>query len=1099
MKLIYVLFLSLLFASAGMAQRAQRYALILEDEPVAMRFAEGSATPGGMQSAAAADYRRQLETKHDDLRSELRSRNFTITGSVTTTLNAVFVLAPPSRLAELQGLAGVIAVTPLRAYKRQMNRALALLDASTAWSAVGGVSNAGAGIKIAIIDGGVDQTHASFQDASLSKPAGFPKCGTPSDCTGFTNNKVIVARSYVSMLAAPSNPQSPAVDSRPDDLSARDHDGHGTAVASVAAGNTATGLVTFNGMAPKAYLGSYKIFGSPGVNDETYDDVIIQALDDAISDGMDVISVSLGGEAYSGPLDTGAACGLAAGAPCDAVAMAFENAAKAGAVIVVSAGNDGYNGYNYPVFNTVESPADAPDVIAVGASSNSHYFLETVRVPGNVASNLQNIPGQTGTANTFYPGAFSLPLLDVTQIGDNGLFCNSNLSGNALYGYFLLIERGTCSYETKVQNAENAGAFGVIIYMNTSGAPIAPSDGLNDPNLIPFIVISNANGVALKNYVDANPLSLVTLDSAGSEQIDNVDADELAGFSSLGPSIGSAAIIKPDLVAVGGSGTSGGGSIYTAAGTYDPQGSVYSSTGFAAADGTSFSAPLVAGAAAMVKQHHPTWASAQIRSAIVNNAVQAVSTDDGSIGSFLSVDIQSFGAGLLDAGTAVNATVTASPVSLSFGILSKLPQTMPIQLTNNGTAAVTLAISTLASLTLGGATVAFDKTSVPLAAGASATVNVMLSGTLPAPSEYSAFVQIQGTGVSMLVPYMYIVPDGIPYNLFPYAGSFDGLTGQAVDPSILAIKLTDDYGAPIAGAAVTFTATDGGSIQNPQATTNQYGIATAQAVLGPQPGGGTGGTYTYAVDVGGMEADFFGFARAQPTITAVENAASLNTAAPVAPGSYITIRGTGLCDYTDQTFTARLPLSIDTCIVSFDVPSAGISVPGHLSYASPNQINVQVPWELAGQKTAQMKVTVDFTYGNVFTVPVALSSPAFFEIAPGEVAAEDLSYTVITPSHPAVHGNVVTLYANGLGPVSNQPASGDPSPGAPSLAQTTTTPVVMFGTTPATSVLFSGLTPGIAGLYQINVTVPSTLAPGNYPLTVAIGGVTSKASGIQVQ
>jgi adhesin/invasin len=513
---------------------------------------------------------------------------------------------------------------------------------------------------------------------------------------------------------------------------------------------------------------------------------------------------------------------------------------------------------------------------------------------------------------------------------------------------------------------------------------------------------------------------------------------------------------------------------------------------------------MVAGAAAMVKQKHPTWTAAQIRSAIVNNAVQAISTDDGLTGSPMGVDIQSFGSGLLDAGAAVNATVTASPVSLSFGILSALPQTMPLTLTNNGTAAVTLAISTLASLTLGGATVGFDKTSVPLAAGASATVNVKLSGTLPPPSEYSAFVQIQGTGVSMVVPYMYIVPDGNPFDLFPFQGGFDGLPGESAGPGSLFIKLTDDYGAPIAGAAVTFAATDGGSVQNAQATTNQYGIATAEAVLGPQAGGGTQGTYTYTVDAGGMETDFFGFARAQPTITAVENAASFNTAAPVAPGSYISILGTGLCDCMngpfDETFTARLPLSLSfyPTTVSFDVPSAGISVPGHLSYASPTQINVQVPWELAGQKTAQMKVTIDFTYGNVFTVPIALYSPAFFEIAPGEVAAEDLTYTVITPSHPAVHGQTVTLYVNGLGPVSNQPASGDPSPGAANLAQTTSTPIVTFGTTQATP-SFSGLTPGIAGLYQINVTVPSTLAPGNYPLTVTIGGVTSKASGIQVQ
>jgi hypothetical protein len=228
---------------------------------------------------------------------------------------------------------------------------------------------------------------------------------------------------------------------------------------------------------------------------------------------------------------------------------------------------------------------------------------------------------------------------------------------------------------------------------------------------------------------------------------------------------------------------------------------------------------------------------AQIRSALINNAAENIATDDGSGGDFLNVDIQAFGAGLLDAGAAVNATVTVSPVSLSFGIAPVLPQTKTLTLTNNGAAAVTLAVATLASNgVLGGATIAFDKTSVPLAAGASATVNVTLSGTLPPPSEYSAFVQIQGTGVSLRVPYMYIVPDGIPANLFQVGGGFDGLPGEAVDTRDLAIKLTDDFGAPIVNSPVTFSATDGGKIQNAQKTTDKFGIATAQAVLGTGTG-----------------------------------------------------------------------------------------------------------------------------------------------------------------------------------------------------------------------------------------------------------------------
>ncbi len=129
---------------------------------------------------------------------------------------------------------------------------------------MGGVSNAGAGIKIGIIDSGIDQTHPAFQDKSLTPPAGFPKCTNnhPEDCN-YTNNKVIVARSYIRQQSAGTNPSNVAANSIPDDYSPRDRQGHGTGTASSAAGNVNTGAVTFNGMAPKAFLGNYKVLGSP--------------------------------------------------------------------------------------------------------------------------------------------------------------------------------------------------------------------------------------------------------------------------------------------------------------------------------------------------------------------------------------------------------------------------------------------------------------------------------------------------------------------------------------------------------------------------------------------------------------------------------------------------------------------------------------------------------------------------------------------------------------------------------------------------------------------------------------------------------------------
>ena len=166
---------------------------------------------------------------------------------------------------------------------------------------------------------------------------------------------------------------------------------------------------------------------------------------------------------------------------------------------------------------------------------------------------------------------------------------------------------------------------------------------------------------------------------------------------------------------------------------------------------------------------------------------------------------------------------------------------------------------------------------------------------------------------------------------------------------------------------------------------------------------------------------------------------------------------------------------------------------------SPTQINLQVPWELQGQSSVEIKVAVGYTLfsnSNVVTVPVSNYSPAFFQYS-GNVIAQDSNYKLIGPTNPVQRGAGAVLYVNGLGPVTNQPASGDPAPSSP-LAETTTMPVVMIGGQQA-SVSFSGLTPTVAGLYQINVTIPSNLTAGPQAITVSIGGQTSGASSIVVK
>jgi len=1068
---------STLFAQASRT----RYALILEDPPVSERFA----TREARESVTARSYRQQVEARQQTLRRELTTRQIQITGSVSTLLNAVFVMSPPERAGELRTLPGVKGVVTLRTRHLLLNRATQLMNAPAAWNALGGMQNAGAGMKIAILDTGIDQNHPSFQDTSLKTPAGFPICNV-ANCSSFTNNKVIVARSYVSILAAGSDPKNPAADSRPDDYSPRDRVGHGSATASCAAAapNTGPAQITIVGMAPKAYLGNYKIFGSPNLNDGATDDAIIQALEDALNDHMDVASLSIGGFAFTGPLDTGAACGNAAGVPCDLVPPVVEMAVKAGMVVVIAAGNDGDGQFSNsgPALNTIESPGDAPSAITVGATTSSHYMREGVEVPGaGVPSSLQRINGVFG--NGLIPGgAVAAPLVDVTQLGDNGLACAA-LPAGSLNGAFALILRGGCTAPAKVVNAQNAGAQGVILYLADPSTVTGPA-GLGS-TVVPVIQISNSDGVALKSFIDANRRRTVLLDPAAFER-EKIAFNELSFFSSLGPATGDSAL-KPDLVAAGGS-DGFFSDIYTAAQSYDVLGGLYSANGYQAASGTSFSTPLVAGAAALVKQAHPNFTAAQIKSALVNTATQDVTSDEEGD----AVGVRELGAGKLDAGAAMQTTVTANPATISFGLANTLPITKQVQIANSGASSVSLSLSVATYLAASSANVAIDKTSLSLAAGASATVNVTLSGTKPSPGSYSGAISITGGTVPLRVPYLFLVGNGVTDNLTEAGDGFDGTVGQPIPGGVIAIKLVDQFGVPVSGAQVSFSA-GSGTIRNADAQTDAYGIATAQPILGSKPG-----NYSFRAMAGGLSWTFTGSARAVPTISAggIVNGASFEAGKGVAPGSYISIFGNGLSDFTNFATTSILPLTIDFASVSFDVPSAKISVPGRLIFVSPGQVNVQVPWELQGQSQAQVKIAIDFSYGNVVTLALSDYAPAFFENS-GAVAALDAKFNPITPGNPARQGQVVQLFANGLGPLNNQPASGDPAPAAP-LATCKSTATVMIGGKSA-AVGFCGLAPGFPGLYQINVTVPAGLTPGANPITVAIGGQTSKASTIQVQ
>jgi uncharacterized protein (TIGR03437 family) len=1088
---------------------SNEWMVLLTEPPVVERF------PGRIErtQAASEPYRQHLREVQQAMRARIEALQIPVTGAVQHLLNGLFVRATPDRAAALRTLPGVAAVVPLRRYR--IADQLSLSDVQQAWSsaAIGGQSKAGAGLKIAIIDTGIDQTHPSFQDSLLAAPAGFPKCDLPSNCA-FTSNKVIVARSYVSTLTAGTNASNPAADSRPDDLSARDLMGHGTAVASVAAGvASAYASTALSGVAPKAFLGNYKVYGSPEVNDSASDAGILQALDDAVTDGMDVVNFSSGGPAFEGPLDTGATCGLPAGEACDPLAAAFESAMKnAQVIVVVAAGNSGASGYRSQTdgtatYGTVGSPAYTPSVIAVGGIQNDVIYTHTITVTGGgVPPNLATIPAFPSGDGPTPTAPLTAPLVDVTQIGADALLCAVTPPAGSLSGDIALISRGTCTFSVKVANAQSGGAVGVVFINDDSNPSTLTGWGGLGGTTIPAFMISLSDGQNLQSFVDSNPSAtavrtMVTMNP----MLGQVPATTLgivpestASFASRGPAIGTYGV-KPDVSAAA-------TNFLLAAENVDPFGEVFSASRYTVANGTSFATPMLAGAAALVKQAQPNLTPLRVKSALVNGATLAGVLNQGGTGPAGIADV---GSGLLQAPNAVLSPVQFVPSTVSFGLLTNaLPAAQTLTAYNSTASPVTLGFSVSPITGAPAAAVKVNNSSNPtvtIPAGQSVSIAVTLAGSVPPAGRYDGVITVSGASTPLAIPYLFLVSDNTVDDVIPIFGqSFDGPVSSVIpaeyDGGFLGIRVIDRYGAAVANAPVTWSVVEGGGQvlvgqDYTDTATDSDGVAFATPVLGS-----TTGIQQFAAKAGGFTVDFSGNARIAPAITAggIVDGASFTPGRAVAPGSIISIFGTNLSDTTGSPTQFPLPLGIGGVAFSFDIPSAGISLPARFHFVSPTQINVQVPWELAGHSSATVKVIIDYTYSSLYTLNLATYSPGFFANLSNGVsvaAALDVNNAVITASHPVARGQAVQLFLNGLGPVNNQPADGWPAADASST--TVATPSITIGGQPAT-VTFSGLAPGYADLYQVNAVVPAGIGTGAQPVTCGIGGVSCQTAYLYV-
>jgi minor extracellular serine protease Vpr len=677
------------------------YIVLLREEPVAAalaatRPAARVQTLLAQRAPEARSRAAELLAGQDLLLADLRARmpRITVGARYTMVLDGFAALLTPEDALAIRRDPRVKSVTPVRKARLDLDASNPLMGAPTFWTKVGGEGNAGKGVKIAVLDTGVDFSNPMFSDPSLPMPAGFPK---ENDGNNFANSKVIVAKYFQSVYESSDPGLSPL------HRTAQDLSGHGSGTSSAAAGarvelsGAAQRHVTLEGVAPKAYLGDYKVF-SP----DAYDDNILAAIDEAVADGMDMISMSFGFSDFGMEPEI---FGL------DPKYEALKNAADAGVVVTVAAGNDG------PAIDSISEPANGPDVVAVGASTNTHDGLtdgelavvrvaagQTVPPPG--IQQVAGLPGFSSVDPFPADGLAQAPFADMDNLDGPGAGTGCTpLLGEPLSGQIVLIQRGICSFKQKLTYAARAGAAGAVVYNCANGC--SDSDGENLVSMdvdcsesgspsgcttIPSVFLKNSDGLAVKAYLDANAGSPPS--AKGSLAIptdvppivfDGLTPHELASFSSMGPTLDLR--IKPDLVTIG------TGS-YLACENDDPLGAgrfnddyhgldiaSWDPAGFIFEAGTSFSAPRAAGSAALVRQLQPGWNAREIKAALMETAARGgAPSDSQAIG---SLPVMSRGSGEIDLAAASAVQSLVLPAQHSFGriAMSSLPYPVPLSTT----------------------------------------------------------------------------------------------------------------------------------------------------------------------------------------------------------------------------------------------------------------------------------------------------------------------------------------------------------------------------------------------------------------------------------
>ena len=713
----------------------------LEQEARATRL--GRAEKDGLEHA--------LRARQVPIAKEVRARGGEVLRDYQHALNGLKVRVARSELARLAALPGVVALRPIaQAWPDAEGPANAssvpYIGAPIAWDDAG---VRGEGMKIAVIDTGIDYTHANFAGPGTTAAfdAAFAASTLPADPALFGAGapKVKGGIDLVGDDYDASSDDTARTVPHPDQ-NPLDCNGHGSHVAGTAAGLgvTSSGATYAGpytaaavaatpwrigpGVAPEADLYAVRVFGCEGSTDVTVD-----AIEWAVANDMDVINMSLG--SVFGSAD-------------DASAVAAENAARAGVLVVASAGNSGPQPY------LTGSPATGNRVVSVAATDATSATLPAVQVSlsGGAASGT-SVVALNANAAALPGGSIRVVVLPPNAQGFSGCTAAEyeDAAGNSVVeGALVVSTRGSCARVDRAILAQQHGAVAAAMINNAAGYP--PFEGeIPLPGggsvTIPFLGIRGpgvADGAAISGATS------VTLATA--TPLPNLAFERFAPFSSGGPRSGDSAL-KPTLSAPGVS------TLSTLVG---------SGNGGVRLSGTSMAAPHVAGVAALTRQAHPGWKASELVAAMLGTA---------NPGAIKNYQARLGGAGLVQPAAAVRtgAVVVAQAgraLNLSFGLAElkegeAFEEAQEVKVVNRGATAATFTVGTQLATGVPH-TVAVSPAAVTVPAGGEVEVTVRLTvpagtaGNANALREVAGFVTFtpaagSNGGVALRVPY-YMVP-----------------------------------------------------------------------------------------------------------------------------------------------------------------------------------------------------------------------------------------------------------------------------------------------------------------------------------------------------